>query len=349
MTTPTDIRLAIAERAHQLAADHNEHLTDAMNRFDKAYQDEVAAHLETLDLLAEIGRADAERDPCNGSCDIALAGRQVGPDGIVPGNARECAELWEREAARLGVVLAAERRNYLTVVDAIAPTTNGADHAAGIARETRTKLADAEARLAALTAPVPVSDRQLYDADSEGSSEGRYIDGLRALASLAPAVLPGARVLTEDALRAAMADVAGWLDTDRRCGYSGNKGCLCSECEHGLREAWSTLASLGQVTLHAPTCEATPTPLPRYVVCRREQVPDGARCEAFRYAADADGDARVANEDGEDMAIGIYMSLSVAERDDADNLRDYPHAVVDTASLTPEQLTAFAASLAGAK
>lgn len=41
------------------------------------------------------------RSHCNGSCDIALARRQVGPDGIVPGSARECAELWEREAARL--------------------------------------------------------------------------------------------------------------------------------------------------------------------------------------------------------------------------------------------------------
>jgi len=44
---------------------------------------------------------ERSRTPCNGSCDIALASRQVGPDGIVPRNARECAELWEREAARL--------------------------------------------------------------------------------------------------------------------------------------------------------------------------------------------------------------------------------------------------------
>lgn len=41
------------------------------------------------------------QEPCNGSCDIALARRQVGPDGVVPGCARECAELWEREASRL--------------------------------------------------------------------------------------------------------------------------------------------------------------------------------------------------------------------------------------------------------
>jgi hypothetical protein len=40
------------------------------------------------------------RAACDGSCDIALARRQVGPDGVVPGNARECAELWEKEATR---------------------------------------------------------------------------------------------------------------------------------------------------------------------------------------------------------------------------------------------------------
>jgi len=44
---------------------------------------------------------------CNGSCDISLASLQVGPDAIVPGNARECAELWKREADRLRSQLAA--------------------------------------------------------------------------------------------------------------------------------------------------------------------------------------------------------------------------------------------------
>ncbi len=43
----------------------------------------------------------AHQRPCNGDCDIALARRQVGPDGDVPGNARECAEMWEREAVRV--------------------------------------------------------------------------------------------------------------------------------------------------------------------------------------------------------------------------------------------------------
>ena len=57
------------------------------------------------DLQAALAAATlSERDRwarCDGSCDIALARRQVGPDGVVPGNAKECAELWEREASRL--------------------------------------------------------------------------------------------------------------------------------------------------------------------------------------------------------------------------------------------------------
>lgn len=43
----------------------------------------------------------SRREDCNGGCDITLARRQIGPDGVVPGNARECAELWEQEATRL--------------------------------------------------------------------------------------------------------------------------------------------------------------------------------------------------------------------------------------------------------
>lgn len=52
-------------------------------------------------LLDRIEELERERATCDGSCDIALACRQVGPDGNVPGNARECAEMWEAEAARL--------------------------------------------------------------------------------------------------------------------------------------------------------------------------------------------------------------------------------------------------------
>lgn len=53
------------------------------------------------DHLAVLDSDDEANRLCNGRCFIDLACRQVGPDGDVPGNARECAELWEREASRL--------------------------------------------------------------------------------------------------------------------------------------------------------------------------------------------------------------------------------------------------------
>lgn len=63
--------------------------------------------IEVADLecfaRSELARRHAT---CNGSCDIALARRQVGPDGRVPGNARECAEMWEMESSRLSEILA---------------------------------------------------------------------------------------------------------------------------------------------------------------------------------------------------------------------------------------------------
>jgi hypothetical protein len=68
--------------------------------------------LDVLDLLAEVERLTFQRATCDGSCDIALARRQVGPDAIVPGNARECAEAWEREAARLGRACDRLRRDF---------------------------------------------------------------------------------------------------------------------------------------------------------------------------------------------------------------------------------------------
>ena len=59
-----------------------------------------------IDLIeSQAAEIEQQQKMCNGSCDIALARRQVGPDGIVPGNARECAELWEREASRLAAEL----------------------------------------------------------------------------------------------------------------------------------------------------------------------------------------------------------------------------------------------------
>lgn len=77
----------------------------------------VQAQREGYPLKAEVARLTRElaeaRALCNGSCDIALARRQVGPDGLVPGNARECAEAWEREATRLRAALRAERERVV--------------------------------------------------------------------------------------------------------------------------------------------------------------------------------------------------------------------------------------------
>ena len=73
----------------------------AILRADLASERAHLAACRTRIAGLEQAADERSRTPCNGSCDIALASRQVGPDGIVPRNARECAELWEREAARL--------------------------------------------------------------------------------------------------------------------------------------------------------------------------------------------------------------------------------------------------------
>ena len=72
-------------------------------------------------LTARLAELERERETCNGSCDIALARRQVGPDGVVPGNARECAELWEREAVRVGKERAAARAEAARLREAVRP------------------------------------------------------------------------------------------------------------------------------------------------------------------------------------------------------------------------------------
>ena len=71
-------------------------LSDPKPIFDCAMEMEETIRKQA----AEIRQLEIEHKICNGSCDIVLARRQVGPDGIVPGNARECAELWECEASR---------------------------------------------------------------------------------------------------------------------------------------------------------------------------------------------------------------------------------------------------------
>lgn len=77
---------------------------------DDRYREMLAAdracRARRVDWRARCLKAEQERDSCNGSCDIEFARRQVGPDGVVPGNAKECAELWEREAARRLAALA---------------------------------------------------------------------------------------------------------------------------------------------------------------------------------------------------------------------------------------------------
>ncbi len=83
----------IVERFRLLASDP---VNEELIHVDHA--DPLLALIESQ--AAEIERLEIEQKTCNGSCDIALARRQVGPDAIVPGNARECAELWEREASR---------------------------------------------------------------------------------------------------------------------------------------------------------------------------------------------------------------------------------------------------------
>jgi hypothetical protein len=65
-------------------------------------------------LIRERKKVEAKlaeaRKSCDGSCDIALARRQVGPDGFVPGNAKECAHAWKREAVRLEAKLSEVER-----------------------------------------------------------------------------------------------------------------------------------------------------------------------------------------------------------------------------------------------
>jgi hypothetical protein len=94
--------------------------TDLLKLAREALEDEEAWTRERmlaqgyLDAIKErdemVAAVIAEVAPfnCDGSCDIALARRQVGPDAVVPGSAKECAELWEREASRLRKALDAQ-------------------------------------------------------------------------------------------------------------------------------------------------------------------------------------------------------------------------------------------------
>ena len=97
----------------------------------------------------EVERPKEAREFCNGSCDIALARRQVGPDGIVPRNARECAELWEAEAARLRQQLA-EAQVEQAHAEALIEDWNLTTETSATTKLLRLKLSKMKAQLAAL-------------------------------------------------------------------------------------------------------------------------------------------------------------------------------------------------------
>jgi hypothetical protein len=95
----------------------------------------------------------------------------------------------------------------------------------------------------------------------------------------------------------------------------------------------------------------SPPTVERYVRCLRSQVPDGARCAVCTTAESAD---YMLDTHEKSLAQGwaiqsLMHPLDAAARDDADNLRVYPWAVVDLASLTHEQRAAFEATLRGGK
>lgn len=110
--------------------------------------------------------------------------------------------------------------------------------------------------------------------------------------------------------------------------------------------AWRTArpaehaAAVARLTTAIDAIDAQPV---RYVRCHRSQVPDGARC-AVRMSAEAADQllAEHVKSLAEGWEIRAYMRpLSAVARDDAGNMRVWPHAVLDLDSLTPEQRAAF--------
>lgn len=108
----------------------------------------------TAERDAAVRERDEARATCNGSCEIALARRQVGPDADVPGSDREYAELWEREAARLNAERISSDREMAAVSDAVglnwrAPLTDLCDAADEWARSWREMNAERLKRIEA--------------------------------------------------------------------------------------------------------------------------------------------------------------------------------------------------------
>lgn len=124
--------------------------------------------------------------------------------------------------------------------------------------------------------------------------------------------------------------------------WAGNAGpdapWIRSESERALVSAVRALPAEAKLT--------------RYVRCDRAQVPDGARANAWSTPAAADAAKTLhdknLNEHG--WAIeSLLHPLSADARDDADNMHDYPHAVVDVESIAdPAVRTAFLAAVQGA-
>lgn len=158
-------------------------------------------------LQAQIATLTAERDEarnnCNGSCDIALARRQIGPDGIVPGNARQCAELWEREASRERAAHAETRKIADQLKDqmqlvkaqiseacpgvvtfmyshAIRDIARERDEAKKAHAETRKALEEARDERNAFREQMGVAERERDQALAVNSERVREIDALRA-------------------------------------------------------------------------------------------------------------------------------------------------------------------------
>lgn len=110
--------------AHEAA---ERHVLSLRKEYDRMYAEREEFRLKAKGfkgerdaLRIENERLRNERSACNGSCDIALARRQVGPDAVVPSNARECAELWQLEAARLSVEASELRASLADAVAKIA-------------------------------------------------------------------------------------------------------------------------------------------------------------------------------------------------------------------------------------
>lgn len=108
------------------AACAEKHEGECVTAYIERLRSEHATQRDSIaEMMRQVEAAKVERATCNGSCDIELARRQVGPDGDVPGNARECAELWEREASRL-------RKELMGALGSGAAASDERDHLAAL-------------------------------------------------------------------------------------------------------------------------------------------------------------------------------------------------------------------------